>query len=330
MNWTVEFLPLVQLPYLIAAALAAFLIAAVLLWRGRRGAMFRVAVLTLLIVALANPNIKREQREPLSNIAVVVVDQSASQRIAGREERTASLRAQLGERFGSLENLEIRWVTSSGGASSAAEETTLFADLNQALSDVPAERLAGVLMLTDGQIHDVPAQVEKLGIEAPVHALIVGTPDEFDNRLEIISAPRFGLVGNEQIVELRAATSRQNGASNRPAVLKVRHDDGSEETLNVIFGETVELPFPFPHAGTTLMEVELQGEDGELTLANNRVALQAEGVRENLRVLLVSGEPHAGGPRAGQAVAYRPRAAPAGVAADRGRPGPDVDGFRTG
>ena len=42
------------------------------------------------------------------------------------------------------------------------------------------------------------------------------------------------------------------------------------------------------------MEIELAGEDGELTLANNRVALQAEGVRENLRVLLVSGEPHAG------------------------------------
>ncbi len=294
MNWTVEFLPFLPLPYLAAAAGVALLVAFVLLWRGRRGAMFRIAVLALLITALANPNLKEEDREPLSNIAVVVVDQSASQRIAGREGRTASIRAQLTERFGSLENLEIRWVTSSGGTSSAAEETTLFADLNQALSDVPSERLAGVIMMTDGQIHDVPEDVGKLGFDAPVHALIAGVPDEFDNRLEIVSAPRFGLVGSEQIVELRAISSRPGGAAGRPAVLKVRRHDQTEETLNVVFGDTIRLPFPFPHAGTTLMEVELEGEQGELTLANNRVALQAEGVRENLRVLLVSGEPHAG------------------------------------
>ncbi len=293
MTWTLEFLPFLPVPYLAGAALVASLIAIILLWRRRRGALFRIAVLALLIAALTNPNLKQEEREPLSNIAVVVIDQSASQRISDRELRTAAIRAQLAERFGSLDNMEIRWVSSSGGSSSAAEETTLFADLNQALSDVPAERLAGVVMITDGQIHDVPAEIGKLGFDAPVHAFIVGAPDEFDNRLEVISAPRFGLVGSEQPVELRAVTSRTGGAG-RPATLTVRRADQSEETLTVAFGEVVRLPFPFPHAGTMLMEIELAGEDGELTLANNRVALQAEGVRENLRVLLVSGEPHAG------------------------------------
>ncbi len=293
MNWTVEFLPFLPIPYLLGATFVALLVALTLIWRGRRGTLLRIAVLALLIGALANPNLKEEEREPLSNIAVVVVDQTASQRIAGRDERTAAIRAQLAEKFGSIENLEVRWVESSGGTNSAAEETTLFADLNQALSDLPAERLAGVVMVTDGQIHDVPDNVEKLGFEAPVHSLVVGTRDEFDNRLEVITAPRFGLVGSEQIVELRAVTSRKDKSA-KPAVLKVRRADQSEETLTVAFGETVRLPFPFPHAGTTLMEVELAGEEGELTLANNRVALQAEGVRENLRVLLVSGEPHAG------------------------------------
>ncbi|MGB0085240.1 MAG: hypothetical protein WBP94_07715 [Rhodomicrobiaceae bacterium] len=294
MNWTIEFLPFVPIPYLVGAGLVALLIALVLIWRGRRGALLRAVSLALLIAALANPNLKEEEREPLSNIAVVVVDKSASQRIAGREERTAAIRTQLAERLGSLDHLEIRWVESSGGASSAAEETTLFADLDRALSDVPSERLAGVVMITDGEIHDVPTDVKKLGFDAPVHALIVGTPNEFDNRLEVISAPRFGLVGSEQMVELRAVTNRKDAASGPPATLKVRRADQSEDTLTVPFGQTVRLPFPFPHAGTTLMEVELAGEPGELTLANNRVALQAEGVRENLRVLLVSGEPHAG------------------------------------
>jgi hypothetical protein len=223
-----------------------------------------------------------------------VLDQSASQRIAGRAERTQQLRAELAQSLAAIPNLEVRWVESAGGTTGASEETTLFADLNRALSDVPSERLAGVLMVTDGQIHDVPTDARTLGFEAPVHALITGSPDEFDNRLEIISAPRFGLVGSEQIVELRAVTTKKGADRNQRAVLKVRREAQPEEEIAVRFGDTVRLPFPFPHAGTLIMEVELASQDGELTLANNRIALQAQGVRENLRVLLVSGEPHAG------------------------------------
>jgi hypothetical protein len=294
MNWTIEFLPFLPVPYLIAAAGLAALIIVLLLWRGRRGALMRVASLALLLLALANPNLKQEEREKLSNIAVVVLDQSASQRIAGRAERTQQLRAELAQSLAAIPNLEVRWVESAGGTTGASEETTLFADLNRALSDVPSERLAGVLMVTDGQIHDVPTDARTLGFEAPVHALITGSPDEFDNRLEIISAPRFGLVGSEQIVELRAVTTKKGADRNQRAVLKVRREAQPEEEIAVRFGDTVRLPFPFPHAGTLIMEVELASQDGELTLANNRIALQAQGVRENLRVLLVSGEPHAG------------------------------------
>jgi hypothetical protein len=294
MNWTIEFLPFLPVPYLIAAAGLAALIIVLLLWRGRRGALMRVASLALLLLALANPNLKQEEREKLSNIAVVVLDQSASQRIAGRAERTQQLRAELAQSLAAIPNLEVRWVESAGGTTGPSEETTLFADLNRALSDVPSERLAGVLMVTDGQIHDVPTDARTLGFEAPVHALITGSPDEFDNRLEIISAPRFGLVGSEQIVELRAVTTKKGADRNQRAVLKVRREAQPEEEIAVRFGDTVRLPFPFPHAGTLIMEVELASQDGELTLANNRIALQAQGVRENLRVLLVSGEPHAG------------------------------------
>jgi hypothetical protein len=294
MNWTIEFLPFLPVPYLIAAAGLAALIIVLLLWRGRRGALMRVASLALLLLALANPNLKQEEREKLSNIAVVVLDQSASQRIAGRAERTQQLRAELAQSLAAIPNLEVRWVESAGGTTGPSEETTLFADLNRALSDVPSERLAGVLMVTDGQIHDVPTDARTLGFEAPVHALITGSPDEFDNRLEIISAPRFGLVGSEQIVELRAVTTKKGADRNQRAVLKVRREAQAEEEIAVRFGDTVRLPFPFPHAGTLIMEVELASQDGELTLANNRIALQAQGVRENLRVLLVSGEPHAG------------------------------------
>lgn len=293
MNWTIEFLPILPMSFLVAVVILTALTALVLLWRARRGVFLRIASLSLLIVALINPNFKEEQRERLPNIAVVLLDQSASQHIAGRSERTNALREQLTTAFSSTPNLEVRWVTSSGSTNSNIEETTLFADLSNALSDIPAERLAGVVMVTDGQIHDVPTDTKKLGFDAPVHALITGTNDEFDNRLEVVSAPRFGLVNTEQTVELKVISSRKDGTP-RDAILKVRREGQAEETRTVQYGQIVKLPFLFQHAGTTLMEVELLPENGELTIANNRVVLQAEGVRENLRVLLVSGEPHTG------------------------------------
>src|SRR5262245_41092287 len=258
MNWTIEFLPFLAVPWLIAASGVAAIIAVLLLWRGRRGALLRIASLALIILALANPNLKQEERESLSNIAVVVLDESASQRIAGRPERLQELRGQLASSLAGIPNLEVRWVESSGGTTSSAEETTLFADLNRALADVPAERLAGVMMVTDGQIHDVPADARTLGFDAPVHALITGSPAEFDNRLESVSASRLGLVGSEQTVEIRALTTRKGG--NDRAILKVRREAQSEEQISVRFGDTVRLPFPFPHAGTLIMEVELAAQ----------------------------------------------------------------------
>ena len=43
-----------------------------------------------------------------------------------------------------------------------------------------------------------------------------------------------------------------------------------------------------------MVELEVEGLPNELTQANNRAAVPIEGIREKLRVLLVSGEPHAG------------------------------------
>jgi hypothetical protein len=293
MNWRLEFFPVLPVSLLIAAAAISAVIALLLLWRGRRGSILRVLALAMFLAALANPNLKEEEQEPLSNIAAVVVDESASQKIGQRAERTEALKAELGKTLGAIPGLETRWLSSSssdGGAS--RDETTLFSDLSRGLVDVPPERLAGVIMITDGQVHDAPKDVQRLGFDAPVHALLTGSPGERDNRIEIISAPRFGLVGSTQTAEIQAVASP--ASAGKVAKFIVRRENQAPETLTAPFGQPVKLSFPFTHAGPAVMEVELEGEPGELTLANNRAVLQAEGVREHLRVLLVSGEPHAG------------------------------------
>jgi hypothetical protein len=149
-------------------------------------------------------------------------------------------------------------------------------------------------MLTDGEVHDVPKSATALGFDAPVHALLTGAPDEFDRRIEVLSAPRYGIVGQSRDIEVAVREAGKKSGISEPLTLKVRREGRADEQITTVVNSPVKIEMPFPHAGQNILEVELDTAPGELTPANNRAVIAAEGVRENLRVLLVSGEPHAG------------------------------------
>jgi hypothetical protein len=147
-------------------------------------------------------------------------------------------------------------------------------------------------MLTDGNVHDVPGNAAALGFDAPVHALLTGKPGEFDRRLEVVRAPRFGLVGGEQPVEVKVTETTPGDAKSVKLTVTRQGDPPSTKTVRI--GEKVDIPVKVDHAGPNIVEIEAEAAPGELTTVNNRAVLTVEGVRENMRVLLVSGEPHAG------------------------------------
>lgn len=294
MSWSIEFYPVLPMPLLWAALGLTILFLIISLAKPSRGTIIRCAALLALATALANPHLKQEDRDPLDNIALVVVDESASQNIAGRAERTEVIRQQLAEKFSKISNLEVRWVTSSSSTNEAKEGTTLFADLNRGLSGIPTDRLAGIFLITDGQIHDAPASAADLGVKAPIHALITGAEDERDRRIEVLKAPRFGIVGGSDSIKIKVVETGAKFSENEIATLKITREGKPVETMQVRVGQPIEIPMDFPHAGANIVELELEAARDELTLVNNRTAISAEGVRENLRVLLVSGEPHAG------------------------------------
>jgi hypothetical protein len=294
MNWSIEFAPLVPTSLIWAAAVAAVLLVAVLIFRKSRGALWRGAALAAMIAALLNPTLREEERESLANIALVLIDESTSQALEKRPEQRAAIRSDLEARLGKIKNLEIKWVAAAKEDATTAQGTQLFAALNQALTNTPPDRIAGVIFVTDGQVHDVPKSAAALGFDAPVHALLTGTPNEFDRRIETLTAPRYGLVGQSRDIEIAVRESGRSSQSGTPVTLKVRREGRPDEIRSAAINEPVKIEMPFPHAGTNILEVELETAQGELTPANNRVVIVAEGVRENLRVLLVSGEPHAG------------------------------------
>jgi len=293
-SWSIDFSPMLPTALFWAGAVLAAVLVALLLFRRNRGALLRALSLAALLLALANPTLRQEERESLANIAIVVVDESMSQAIAGRPEQTQAIRRELEAKLGGIPNLQVRWVNSSKPTGESAAGTHLFTDLNSALANTPPDRLAGVIMVTDGQVHDVPKSAQVLGFDAPVHGLLTGQPDEFDRRIEVLKAPRYGIVGSTRDIEARVVETGRKGRAGERVTLRIRREGRPDETRTTQIGRTVSIPMPFPHAGQNIVEIELETAPGELTPANNRVVVEAEGVRENLRVLLVSGEPHAG------------------------------------
>src|SRR5436189_185725 len=290
MGFGITFSPLVPSEILWAALAVALIVAALLLVIRSRGAWIRAIALGLAALALANPSLTREDREALPSVAVVVVDKSPSQNFGDREKQTEAVRAAVTQRLGRIAGLEVRTVE-AGQADGETDGTRLFNALGAALADVPPDRVAGALFITDGRVHDVPAEAAQLGFTAPVHALITGRPGERDRRIQLVSAPRFGIVGQTQTVVLRV---EDQGTRPGPAQLTIRRDGETLETRNVMAGDQVRIQVPIPHAGQNIVEIEASPLENELTTINNRAVVAIDGVRDKLRVLLVSGEPHAG------------------------------------
>ncbi|MES0058579.1 hypothetical protein [Mesorhizobium sp. M0041] len=289
MNWSISFEPLLSWPLLALVLAPLLVLAAVGLWFRQRGAIFRFAALIALGAALLNPVFLDEEREALKSVVAVIVDRSQSQDIGDRTKQTDEALAGLQQRLGRFKQFDVRVV--EAGKSEAADERTetkLFAALEGAFRDVPPSRIGGAIMITDGEVHDAPAAPD---FNAPLHALITGNEHEKDRRIRFENAPRFGLVGKPLDMTYRViATDGETG----PVDVRVSVNGEQVAVEEATIGQAMPLQVTIPGAGRNIVELSIDREPGELTDANNRAIALIDGIRENLRVLLVSGEPHAG------------------------------------
>src|SRR5947208_10909972 len=252
MNLGVAFAPLVA-DYIVWTALVVAIVLAGLLGLARvRGRYVRMVALALFVLALANPSITQEDRDPLTSVAAVIIDKSPSQEFGDRTAQTEAVRAALAERLGRIPGMEVRFVE-AGQADGETDGTRLFTALSSALSDVPHDRVAGAIFITDGRVHDVPGEVAALGFAAPVHGLITGHKGERDRRVVLVTAPRFGIVGQAQTITFRV---EDQGAPAGSAQVAVRRDGETIESRTVRVGGNVSTTVPIPHAGANIVEIE--------------------------------------------------------------------------
>ncbi len=290
MNLGVAFAPLVP-QYVVWTAFGVAVFLSILLLIARsRGAVVRTIAMAMLVLALANPSMTREDRDPIPSVAAVIVDKSPSQDFGERDAQTEAARETLVDRLKRVPGLEVR-VTEAGAADGETDGTRLFNALNSTLADVPPDRIAGAVMITDGRVHDIPDNAAALGFAAPLHALVTGHANEIDRRVVLTQTPRFGIVGQMQTIGFRV---EDQGAPAGPVQVTVRRDGDVLEQRTVNGRTDVTMQIQIPHAGANIVEVEAAPLANELTLVNNRAVISIDGVRDKLRVLLVSGEPHAG------------------------------------
>jgi len=287
-NYGIAFTPLVPSIVLWVAIAAIAVIAGLLLLARSRGAAVRVAALAMILLALSNPSFTREDREPLTSVAAVVVDKSQSQNFGTRMQETAKAQEALVDALKKIKGLEVR-VVDAGQADGETDGTHLFGPLASALSDVPTDRVAGAFLITDGRVHDIPPNAGAVGFQAPVHALITGHKGERDRRIAISAAPRFGIVGQTQTVTYRLD---DQGVTGERAKVVIRRDGETISERTLQSGQTSSVDIQIKHEGANIVEIEAAPLDNELTLVNNRAVVSIDGVRDRLRVLLGSGEPH--------------------------------------
>ncbi|MEP1767107.1 MAG: hypothetical protein ABJJ53_10790 [Sulfitobacter sp.] len=290
MTSSIVFDPLVPWPMFVMVAVIAALGVMLANVRGLHGWGLRGLAGAVVLAALSGPSLLQEDRAPLSDIVVLLEDESASQRLGDRANQSSAAAEALAAQIGARSNTEVRRIVVPDGAGDAG--TQLMSTLSDALAEEPRARVAGIVAVTDGRIHDADLPVD---LPAPFHVILSGEADDWDRRLSVIGAPAFAIIGEPVVLTLRIDDLGAAPTDAEYAELSISIDAEKPQLFQVPIGEDLELPVTLPHGGRNVIRFALSDAEGELTDRNNAAVIQINGVRDRLRVLLVSGQPHAGG-----------------------------------
>ena len=283
------FAPVIPWWAIALAAAAAMSLVALGIWRRSSGIYWRALAFLIVLATLSGPSIVAEERDRLPDQVLLVADRTPSQTIGERTVTTDHAVANMRQRLATAKDLEVHEITLEADPDRG---TALFDRLQRAMGEFDRQRLAGVVVVTDGRVHDVPADPAKLALNAPLHVLLTGHPDERDRRLIVRHAPTYAMVGEPQNLTLRV--DDEPGSGSTPVAVRLSIDGQQVGQAMLVPGQDTQVPFRLQRAGEAALDIEADPLDGEITRQNDRQVVFVNGVRDRLRVLLVSGQPYPG------------------------------------
>ena len=281
--------PLLPLPWVIGLGALIFM-ASIAIGIGRLRSQFtRLTAGLFLLIGLLNPQSVEEEREPLRDTVIMIEDRSDSMQFGGRSEALTKMTAELKSKFRDDGNLDVITIS----VPQDNEGTLIASALTDALAGAPSKRLAGVIALTDGRAHDISEAVSGfLPENTPFHSLIIGEPTARDRRIFATKAPKFGVVGEQAEYELLV---EDPGFEGERARIELKLNGNVKARFPITIGTPLSIPLEIERRGSNTVELLVQGVEGELTQNNNLFVSEIQGIRDRLRVLLITGEPHSGG-----------------------------------
>ena len=286
-----HFAPTLDLYLLWGIALCGLVLLALSIAIYKRGALIRCAVFCILMLPLLNPSIIKETRGYVKDVVAIIIDQSMSQDFGERQQRSEAALSYLKEQINGMDAFDLRIVnTLQNGA--ITSRTDLFNVLDQSIADVPTKRRGGAIFLSDGQVHDVPQNEEQFNNYGPVHLLLSGEKSEKDRRIIITKAPAYGLVGKNVEIKYRIEDSRNINQEAANVVLTM--SSGAQLNFHSPINEEQSITVALENPSQNIFSIEVDSVEGEITQANNKAAIIVNGVRDRLKVLLVSGSPNVG------------------------------------
>ena len=291
LSMNLHFTPTIDIYWLIAIALCGAVLLMISLMQYRRGVIIRSAIFGAFMLALLNPSIIKQERSYVKDSAVIVVDQSTSQKIGQREERTKTALAHLQKQIEDMGKFNLRIIYAPKD-NKLTSRTDLFTQLDQSLADIPQKQRAGVIFLSDGQVHDIPQNQDKLNTYGTIHLMLSGSKNDKDRQIIVTNAPAYGMVGKDITIKYRIEDSAN--INEDYAKLTLTMHSGQTRSFHAPVNVEQSITLPLDHPSQNIFSLEVEKIDNEITYANNKTAIIINGVRDRMKVLLVSGIPHTG------------------------------------
>lgn len=291
MSTSFEWSPHLNLIYYLMLAMLAGAVVVLAYWRRMKEFGWRAAFFIVLVFVLLNPIILNEIRQQLPDKLVVVLDESASQKIAGRDKVADAALDYIKTTLAKDSNVEPI-IIRSGAGPEGSESTDLFNVLRNNMASIPLSQVAGTVFITDGEVHDVPKDLGALARLAPFHTVLTGKKDEFDRKITVVSSPKYGVLNEKVTIRIRLDEFGRTRST--PSTVTIKQDGKTASVASLTPGQEQDFTFAIAHPGQNILEFIIPPEEGEMSAANNNSAVIINGIRDRLRVLLVSGSPHMG------------------------------------
>ncbi len=289
---SLHFTPIIGWPWLAALIALGFALLIMTVIYYRRGLVWRCFMFALFMLVLFNPSLLKEERNQTRDVAAIIVDESMSQDFEKRSMRAQKALSYVQKALAKDDVFDVR-VVHAPLEQTLSARTDLFSALDNALADVPTKRRAGVIVISDGQIHDVPKDIERYkDLYGPVHLLLTGQKDEKDRRIVVTNASAYGLVG--KTISISYKIEDTENIAQKEARVTLQYHDGSRHNYYVPVNEEQTIDLPITSAGQNIFSLSVDSVSDEITFTNNKTAIVVNGVRDRLKVLLISGIPHSG------------------------------------